>query len=67
MVVRKVPVSVSFDLRLLEELDRISAKTKIPRSVLIRDAVASYIETTQPQRELPIGQLRALAQEQQDD
>ncbi|MCC6156934.1 MAG: ribbon-helix-helix domain-containing protein [Deltaproteobacteria bacterium] len=67
MVERKIPVSVSFDPNLLEELDRISARTKIPRSVLIRDAVASYIEYLQPQRELPIRPLKAMSRELQDD
>lgn len=46
---RKISISVSLDSYQVERLDEISERTKIPRSVLIREGVQNIIEKYEEQ------------------
>jgi metal-responsive CopG/Arc/MetJ family transcriptional regulator len=50
---RKQSISVSLEDQQVEYLNGISKKTKIPRSVLVREAVESLIEKYSDQLGLP--------------
>jgi metal-responsive CopG/Arc/MetJ family transcriptional regulator len=52
---RKVAISVSLDESQVEQLDEISRRTKIARSVLVREGVKAIVARYEEQLSLPLG------------
>lgn len=52
---RKISISVSLEPHQIERLDEISKKTKVPRSVLVREGVQNIIGKYEEQLGLPLG------------
>ncbi len=51
---RKTPVSFTVDIEQLERLDLLSQRTKIPKSVLVRQGIDQILEAYKDQLELPV-------------
>ena len=54
MLERKLAISVSLDSTQIERLDEISRRTKIPRSVLVREGVQTLLDSYDSQLDLPL-------------